>query len=171
MPERSGAVTFKGNPMTLEGNEVKVGDTAPHFTLTANDLSDLSCEQLHGKVRVLSVVPSIDTPVCATQTRKFNEAATKLSSDVEVITVSMDLPFAQKRFCGAEGIDRVQTASDFKYRSFGEAYGARLKELGLLTRAVFVVNRDNKVVHAQYVGEVTEEPDYDTALNAVQKCL
>jgi len=171
MAERSGVITFKGNPMTLIGPEVKVGDEAPHFTVTGNDLADLSCEAYHGKVRILSVVPSIDTPVCATQTRTFNQRATELSGDVVLLTVSMDLPFAQKRFCGAEGIERVVTASDFKHRGFGETYGVLIKELGLLTRAVFVIDRGGKVTHAQYVPEVTSEPDYEAALGAVQAAL
>ncbi len=171
MTERSGAVKFKGTPMTLVGEEVKVGDTAPDFTVTANDLSDLTNKDLSGKVRVISVVPSVDTPVCAVQTRTFNEKTTELSNDVKVLTVSMDLPFAQKRFCGAEGIERVDTVSDYKHRGFGEAYGVHLKELGLLARAVFVVNKNDKVVHAQYVPEVTEEPNYDVVLDAVKSAL
>jgi len=171
MPERTGVTTFKGKPMTLLGHEVKAGQEAPHFTLTANDLSDLACKQFHGKVLVLSVVPSLDTPVCATQTRTFNQKATGLSDDVVVLTVSLDLPFAQKRFCGAEGIQRVITASDYKHRGFGEAYGVLIKELGLLARSVFVLNRDGKVVHAEYVSEVAKEPDYDAALKAVKSVL
>ncbi len=168
MTERSGAITFQGKPLTLIGPEVTAGGEAPHFTLTANDLSDLRCDAYHGKVLVLSVVPSLDTPVCATQTRTFNQRATQLAGDVVVLTVSMDLPFAQKRFCGAEGIDRVITASDYKHRSFGPAFGVLIKELGLLARAVFVIDRTGKVTHAEYVREVTHEPDYDAALRAVR---
>lgn len=168
MIERSGEITFQGKPLTLLGPAIQVGGEAPHFTLTANDLSDLSCTAYHGKVRVLSVVPSLDTPVCATQTRTFNQRATKLSKDIVVLTISMDLPFAQRRFCGAEGIEHVITASDYKHRSFGPAYGVLIKELGLLARAVFVVDSKGKVVHAQYVPEVTSEPDYDAALAAVE---
>ena len=148
-----------------------MGSEAPHFTLTANDLSDLRCETYHGKILVLSVVPSLDTPVCATQTRTFNQRATQLGSDVTVLTVSMDLPFAQKRFCGAEGIERVVTASDYKHRAFGEAFGVLIKELGLLARAVFVLDRHGKVVHAEYVPEVTREPNYEAALAAVRAAL
>lgn len=169
MAERSNAIKFKGNPMTLVGNEVKAGDDAPHFTVVANDLSELQCKDMHGKVRVISVVPSVDTPVCATQTRTFNQKATGLSGDVEILTVSKDLPFAQKRFCGAEGIERVRTASDYKDGNFGEAFGCLIKELGLLTRAVFVIDKNDKVVHAEYVPEVTEEPNYDAAMEAVTK--
>jgi thioredoxin-dependent peroxiredoxin len=167
MTERRGVVTFKGQPMTLTGNEIKTGGEARPFTLTANDMSDLTYKTYHGKVLVISVVPSLDTPVCAIQTRTFNQRATGLSKDVVILTVSMDLPFAQKRFCGAEGIERVVTASDYKHRSFGETYGVLIKELGLLTRAVFVIDRKGKVVHAEYVPEVTSEPNYDAALKAV----
>jgi len=171
MPERSGVITFKGTPMTLVGNEVKVGQQAPHFTLTANDMSDLVCRQFHGKVQVISVVPSLDTPVCATQTRTFNERAAGLSADVVILTVSVDLPFAQKRFCGAEGIERVITASDYRYGIFAEQFGVQIKELGLLTRAVFVIDKNGQVTHVEYVPEVTNEPDYDAALQAVQAAL
>ena len=171
MTERPSAVKFKGTPMTLLGPEIKVGDQAPHFKLVGNDLADIDCESLHGKVRVLSVAPSIDTPVCATQTRTFNKEAAGLAEDVVILSVSLDLPFALKRFCGAEGINRVITASDYKYRSFGKAYGVSIRELGLLTRAVFVVNRDDKVVHAEYVPEVTNEPDYAAALKALKAAL
>jgi thiol peroxidase len=171
MIERSGAVTFKGSPMTLIGPEIKVGDEAPHFKLVGNDLGDVECTSFHGKVRVLSVAPSLDTPVCATQTRTFNKEAAGLSEDVAILGVSLDLPFALKRFCGAEGIERVITASDYKYRQFGEAYGVLIRELGLLARAVFVINREGKVIYAEYVSEVTSEPDYAAALNAVKGAL
>jgi len=171
MTERQGVITFHGTPLTLIGPELKVGSQAPHFTLTANDLSDLSCEAHHGKIRVLSVVPSLDTPLCATQTRTFNRRATELAQDVVVLTVSMDLPFAQKRCCDAEGIERVITASDYKHRAFGPAYGVLIKELGLLARAVFVLDRAGKVVYAEYVAEVTQEPNYDAVLAAVKKAM
>lgn len=171
MTKRSGAVTFKGKPMTLMGPEIRVGDEAPHFRLVGSDLADVECKSFHGKVRVLSVAPSIDTPVCATQTRTFNKETAGLSEDVVVLSVSLDLPFALKRFCGAEGIERVITASDYKYRDFGEAYGVLIGELGLLTRAVFVVNREGKVIHAEYVAEVTSEPDYAAALKAVKAAV
>lgn len=171
MAEWANAATFKGNPLTLVGAEIKVGDRAPHFKLVGNDLSDVESATFHGKVRVLSVAPSLDTPVCATQTRTFNKAAVDLSDDVAIMSVSLDLPFALSRFCGAEGIERVLTASDYKYRSFGEAYGVYIRELGLLARAVFVIDRDDKVVHAEYVREVTSEPDYAAALEAVRAAL
>ena len=171
MTERSGAVTFKGKPVTLIGPEIKMRDETPHFKLVGNDLADIECESFHGKVRVLSVAPSIDTPVCAMQTRTFNKEAAGLSEDVVVLSVSLDLPFALKRFCGAEGIERVITASDYKYRGFGEAFGVLIRELGLLTRAVFVINREGKVIHAEYVPEVTSEPDYTSALKAVKAAV
>ena len=171
MVERVNAATFKGSPLTLAGAEIKVGDQAPHFKLVGNDLADIECEAFHGKVRVLSVAPSIDTPVCATQTRTFNKEAVGLSEDVVILSVSLDLPFALARFCGAEGIERVITASDYKYHTFGEAYGVYIRELGLLTRAVFVINRQGKVTHAEYVPEVTNEPDYAAALEAVKAAL
>ncbi len=171
MNERSGVITFQGKPLTLIGPALNIGSEAPHFVLTANDLSDLRCEAYHGKVLVLSVVPSLDTPVCAVQTRTFNQRATQLAKDVVVLTASMDLPFAQKRFCGAEGIERVVTASDYKHRSFGPAFGVLVKELGLLARAVFVLDPRGKVLHAEYVAEITHEPNYDAALAAVKAAL
>ncbi len=171
MIERENAATFKGSPLTLVGPEIKVGDQAPHFKLVGSSLADIDCESFHGKVRVLSVAPSIDTPVCATQTRTFNQEAASLSEDVVILSVSLDLPFALARFCGAEGIEHVITASDYKYRTFGEAYGVYIRELGLLTRAVFVIDRADKIVHAEYVPEITNEPDYAAALAAVEAAL
>jgi thiol peroxidase len=169
--ERSGAITFKGNPMTLIGPEVKVGSNLPKFTVTGQDLSDITNETFAGKVLVVSVVPSVDTPVCAIQTKKFNEQVAGLSDKVTVLTVSLDLPFAAKRFCAAEGIEAVVTGSDFKHQSVGEGFGVKIKELGLLCRAVFVVDPNGKVVHAEYVKEATNEPDYDAAMKAVKSTL
>lgn len=171
MSERPNAVTFQGSPLTLVGPEIRIGDQAPHFKLVGNDLGDIECSAYHGRVRVLSVAPSLDTPICATQTRTFNKEASGLSEDVHILSISHDLPFALARFCGAEGIDRVITASDYKYHAFGEAYGVFIKELGLLARAVFVIDKDDKLAHVQYVPEVTHEPDYSTALAAVKKAL
>jgi len=170
MVERGDAVTFKGSPVTLVGPELKVGDKAPSFKLVGNDLADVESASFEGKVLVLSVVLSLDTPVCNTEIRKFNEKAAGLSEDVRILAVSLDLPFAQARFCGAEGIERVMTASDYKYRTFGEAYGVFIREFGLLARAVFVIDRDGRVIHAQYVREATDEPDYDAVLDAVKAC-
>ena len=162
-------VTFHNEPVTLLGNKVAVGDTAPDFTVLANDLSKVTLADSKGKVRLISVVPSIDTGVCSTQTRKFNEEATSLGEDVQVLTISCDLPFAQARWCAAEGIDAVQTLSDHRDLSFGEAYGTIIEELRLLTRSIFVVDKDDKVTYVEYVSEVTDHPDYDKAIEAVKE--
>ncbi|KOO46828.1 thiol peroxidase [Priestia koreensis] len=161
------AVTFKGNPVTLLGNQVKVGDTAPNFTVLANDLSEVTLDDTKGSVRLISVVPSIDTGVCDAQTRRFNEEAAKLDN-VKVLTVSVDLPFAQKRWCGANGIENVQTVSDHRDLSFGEAYGVAIQELRLLARSVFVVDSNDKVTYVEYLDEVTNHPNYDAAIEAVK---
>lgn len=162
-------VTFKNNPVTLLGQEVSVGDAAPDFTVLANDLSPVTLEDSKGKVRLVSVVPSLDTGVCAVQTRNFNEEATSLGEDVVVLTVSVDLPFAQARWCGAEGIEAVQTLSDHRDLSFGKAYGVAIEELRLLTRAVFVIDKDDKVTYVEYVSEVTDHPNYEKAIAAVKE--
>lgn len=162
-------VTFQNNPVTLHGERVKVGDTAPDFTVLANDLSPVTLADTKGKVRLISVVPSLDTGVCAKQTRKFNEEATALSDDVKILTISVDLPFAQARWCGAEGIDAVQTLSDHRELSFGKAYGVVIEELRLLARSVFVVDENDKVTYVEYVSEVTDHPDYEKAIEAVKK--
>ncbi|MBM7692894.1 thiol peroxidase [Peribacillus deserti] len=161
------AITFKGNPVTLLGNEVKVGDKAPNFTVLANDLSEVSLEDSKGSVRLISVVPSIDTGVCDAQTRRFNEEASNLGN-VKILTISVDLPFAQKRWCGANGIENVQTLSDHRDLSFGEAFGVAIQELRLLARAVFVVNSSDEVIYAEYVSEATDHPDYESAIEAVK---
>lgn len=162
-------VTFQNNPMTLLGKEVSVGDTANDFTVLANDLSPVTLADSNGKVRLISVIPSIDTGVCSAQTRKFNEEASSLGDNVQVLTISADLPFAQARWCAAEGIDNVQTLSDHRDLSFGEAYGVVMKELRLLARSVFVIDKDNKVTYVEYVGEGTDHPDYEKAILAVKK--
>lgn len=161
-------VTFKGNPVTLIGNEIKVGDIAPEFKVLANDLSEVTLADTKGKVRLISVVPSIDTGVCDAQTRRFNEEAASLDN-VKVLTISVDLPFAQKRWCGANGIENVQTLSDHRDVSFGEAYGVLIKELRLLARAVFVVDSSDKVTYVEYVKEVTDHPNYEAALEAAKQ--
>lgn len=171
MSERTGVITFKGDPLTLVGNEVSVGQDAPDFTASANDLSAKGLSDYQGKVVVLVSVPSLDTPVCDTEVRRFNDEATKLGDQVAVVTVSMDLPFAQARWCGAAGVEAVETLSDYKDRSFGEAYGLMIKELGLLTRAVLVVDKDGKVTYQEIVPEVTNEPDYDKALEAIKAAI
>ncbi|WP_026671625.1 thiol peroxidase [Alkalihalobacterium bogoriense] len=161
------SVTFKGNPITLLGNEVKVGDTAPDFTVLANDLSPVTLGDSNGQVRLISVVPSIDTGVCDQQTRKFNEEAASLEG-VKVLTVSVDLPFAQKRWCAAAGIENVQTVSDHRDLSFGKAYGVAIEELRLLTRSVFVIDSNNKVTYVEYVAEATDHPNYEAAIEAAK---
>ena len=163
-------VTFKGNAVSLKGKEINVGDSAPKVELIAGDLSAKSVGGASGKFQIINVVPSLDTGVCATQTRKFNEKAASLSNS-EVFVVSLDLPFAQGRFCSIEGIQNVVALSDFKNKAFGESYGVILAGSpleGLLTRAVFVVNPEGKVVHKEIVSEVTNEPNYDAALAAVK---
>ena len=158
-----------GNDITLIGPKVTVGDDAPDFTVLDNDLMPKGLADFEGKTKLISVVPSLDTGVCAVQTRKFNEAAAGLSEDVLVLTVSMDLPFAQKRWCGAEGIENVITLSDHKLASFGEAYGVLIKELRLLNRSVFIVDKNNKITYIEVVAENHDHPDYDAALNALKE--
>ncbi|WP_075620066.1 thiol peroxidase [Paenisporosarcina indica] len=162
-------ITFKKNPVTLLGKEVKVGDKAPDFTVLANDLSAVTLEDSKGKTRLFSVVPSLDTGVCDAQTRKFNESAAELGEDVVIITVSNDLPFAQKRWCAAAGIDSVKTVSDHRDLSFGEAYGVAIQELRLLARAIFVVDSHDKVTYVEYVPEATDHPNYEKAIAAVKE--
>ncbi|MEE1132147.1 MAG: thiol peroxidase [Caryophanon sp.] len=161
-------ITFKNGPVTLLGTEVNVGDKAPNFTVLANDLSPVTLENSAGKVRLISVVPSIDTGVCDQQTRKFNEAAAELGENVVILTVSVDLPFAQKRWCAAAGIENVQTVSDHRDLSFGQAYGVAIEELRLLARAIFVVDAEGTVTYVEYVSEATNHPDYEAAIAAVK---
>ena len=171
MDERSGKITMKGNPLTLMGQELKIGDMAPDVVLANNDLAPVSLSSYHGKVCIISSVPSLDTPVCDMETRRFNEEAGALGDDVAIITVSMDLPFAQKRWCGAAGVDKVITLSDYGDMSFGNAYGVLIKELKLLARSVFVLDRQGIIQYIQLVNEVTEEPNYQEILDAVGKLL
>ena len=169
--ERESAVTFQGNPLTLVGAAISTGQTAPDFTAAANDLSPYQLSDDKGKVVVISVVPSLDTPVCDTQTRKFNEVAASLGDNVVIVTVSMDLPFAQARWCGGAGVDQVKTVSDYNGVDFGMKYGLLIKELHLLARAVLVVDQAGVVQYSQLVSEVTDEPDYDAVIDAVKKLL
>lgn len=161
-------VTFKGNPVTLVGNEVKVGDAAPNFTVLANDLSPVTLDDTKGFVRLISVVPSIDTGVCDAQTRRFNEEAGNIEG-VKVLTISVDLPFAQKRWCAANGLENVVTLSDHRDVSFGQAYGVLIQELRLLARAVFVVDRNDRVTYVEYVSEATNHPNYEAAIEAAKQ--
>ena len=165
--ERPGATTLKGNPLTLIGPELKPGDPAPDFTTTDGALKPVSLKDTGNNVRIISVVPSLDTPVCDAQTKKFNEAAASLPG-VDIITVSMDLPFAQKRWCGAFGVDNVKMLSDHKDGSFGSNYGTLIKELRIESRAIFVVDQANTIKHAEYVKEVADHPNYESALGAAR---
>jgi thiol peroxidase len=166
------SVNFKGNPVALGGTEIKAGQDAPDFSAVDNALGPVRLSENRGKVIVLSAVPSLETPVCDKETRRFNEEAGKLGAGVEVWTVSMDLPFAQKRWCGAAGVSELKTLSDFRDRAFAQSYGVLVKEgplTGLTARAVFVVGKDGKVKHAEYVKDITSEPDYEAALAAARR--
>ena len=169
--ERPNAVTLKGNPLTLVGNEVKVGDKAPNFTLLDTGLGPVTLDDSKGKVRLFSVAPSLDTPVCDIQTVTFNKNAAALGDDVALYSISMDLPFAAKRFCAERSVDKVKALSDHRDTSFGQAYGLLIKELRLLGRAVIVVDKDDKVVYQQLVKEIGDQPDYDAALKALKQAL
>jgi thiol peroxidase len=169
--ERAGIITFKGNPMTLVGTPVQEGDAAPDFKVVDNGLQPVSLKESAGKVRLITTVPSLDTPVCDTMTRTFNQDAANLPDNVAVYTISLDLPFAQKRWCGNAGIEKVQTLSDYQERSFAQNYGLLIKELKLLARSVIVIDADDKIRYLQIVAEVTAEPDYDAALTAVRAAL
>ena len=159
-------ITFNGDPITLVGEKIKVGDNAPDFLVVDNNLKNVTLSDTSGK-RIFITVPSIDTSVCDMEVRKFNEEATKLK-DVTVYVVSMDLPFAQVRWCGNDGIDKVKTLSDYKQKSFGKKYGTLIEEFGFLTRAVFVVDENNKVTYVEYCKDVINEPNYEEALRAVR---
>jgi len=168
MQERKGVITFKGNPMTLLGPEIKAGDKAPDFRVVDTGLGAVTLADFKGKVKIISAVPSLDTPTCDTETRRFNQEAAKLPGNVVVLTVSLDLPFAQKRWCAAAGIDKVKVLSDYQDRSFASAYGVLIKELKLLSRSIFVVDGSDTVRYVQHVKEVSQEPDYGAVLAAAQ---
>jgi thiol peroxidase len=167
---RPGAVTFKGAPLTLAGAAVTVGQDAPDFTLHyfEGGMLPITLAEVKGKPTLLSVVPSLDTGVCQIQTKKFNEAIGQLGDQINALTVSLDLPFAMNRFCGAENIANIRPASDYQNRNFGKNWGTLIEELLILCRAIFVLDADGKVVHVQYVDEVTDEPDYEAALAALK---
>lgn len=169
--KKTGVITFKGNPMTLLGPELKIGAAAPQFKVVDNGLQPVTLADSQGQVRVITVVPSLDTPVCDTMTRKFNEEAAKLPENVVVYTVSLDLPFAQKRWCGNAGIEKVKTLSDYQERSFGLNYGLLIDELKLLARAVLVIDQKGTIAYQEIVKEVTAEPDYTAALAAARALL
>lgn len=163
-------VTFKGNPVTLVGNQLQVGDDAPNFTVINTALEEKTLSDYDGKIKLISVVPSVDTGVCAVQTKRFNEEADKLPN-VQILTISMDLPFAQSRWCSAEGVSNLEMLSDHREADFGKKYGVLIEELRLLSRAIFVVNEENKVTYVEYVPEVGNHPDYDAALEHIRSQL
>ncbi|NBD25455.1 thiol peroxidase [Paenibacillus glycinis] len=166
--ERTGKATVGGQPITLVGPELKVGDKAPAFTINKDLMTEASLSDYKGKIKLISVVPSLDTDVCDAQTRRFNQEASKLGDGVVVLTISVDLPFAQSRFCATAGIERVITLSDYKHRAFGEAYGVLIKELQLDQRAIFIVDADDTVRYVEYLSELSDHPDYDGALAALR---
>ncbi|HEY8529015.1 MAG TPA: thiol peroxidase [Paenibacillaceae bacterium] len=169
--ERANVATLKGNPLTLVGPELKPGDPAPDFRLNKSLTEVVTLKDFAGKIKLISVVPSIDTGVCDAQTRRFNEEAAKLGDKVVVLTVSVDLPFAQARWCGAAGVDKVVMLSDYKDNNFGKAYGVFIKELALNMRAIFVVDANDRIAYARINREMTEHPDYDEAIAAVKALL
>ncbi|MCX7641089.1 MAG: thiol peroxidase [Elusimicrobiales bacterium] len=165
-------VTLKGREFTLIGDEVKVGQKAPDFKVLSNDLTPMKFYRTYsGRIVLISSVPSLDTPVCELETRKFNSEAQKLSSDIDIITISMDLPFAQKRWCGANGIDRVKTYSDHLKADFGKSYGVLIKELRLLARCIFIIDKDGIIKYIQLVKEITNEPNYEEAINTLKNII
>jgi len=171
MKERTGVVEMKGNPLTLMGNEVKIGDTAPEFQTLDDNLQPVKLSAFKGQVVVISSVPSLDTQICDIETKRFNEEAKKFGEEVAILTVSMDLPFAQKRWATDCGVKSIRLTSDHKDGSFGMAYGVLIKELRLLARAIFVIGKDGKIKYIQYVKETASEPDYDEVLNVVKQLL
>lgn len=163
-------VTFRGNPVTLVGEQLKVGDKAPDFTLLSNDLQEKSLSDYNDQILLISVVPSLDTEICSLQTKRFNEEASKLN-DVKVLTVSMDLPFAQSRWCGLEGVTEIETLSDHREANFGEKYGVLIEELRLLARSIFVIDKNNEISYVEYVEEVGSHPNYDEVLRHLKEII
>ncbi len=169
--ERNGIVTMKGTPLTLIGPALNVGDTAPDFVVLDRDLKETGLRDFSGKIKIISVTPSLDTPVCDMQARRFNQDATTLPDTVIVLNISMDLPFAIARFCTTAGIDKVKAFSDHRDASFGTAYGVLVKDFRLLARAIFVIDTEEKIRYKEIVSELTDQPDYDKALAAVKQIL
>jgi thiol peroxidase len=169
MKERAGLVTMRGNSLTLVGNEVKIGEAAPDFVALNPDLTPVKLSSHRNKICIISSVPSLDTPVCNIETRKFNEEASRLGDRIQILTISMDLPFAQKRWCGAAGVNKIQTLSDHRDAEFGLAYGVLIKELRLLARAVFLVDQKGILRYMQLVKEITNEPNYEEIWSALKK--
>ena len=168
--ERPGATTMRGKPLTLVGPELKAGEKAPDFNAVTDGLQPVNLDGTGQAVRIFSVVPSLDTPVCDAQTKRFNEEAAKMPG-VQIFSISMDLPFAQKRWCGAFGVDKIKMLSDHRSGSFGEHYGTMIKELRIESRAIFVLDKENTIKHVEYVKEVAEHPDYEAALNAARSLV
>ena len=171
MEERRGITNFKGNPVTLLGAALREGEKAPEFQVVDTSLTPVRLSDFRGKIKIISAVPSLDTPVCATETRRFNQEAANLPDGIVLLTISMDLPFAQARWCGAAGIDRVKTLSDYQERSFASAYGVLIKELKLLSRSIFVIDADDTIRYIQHVPEITTEPDYAAVISAARGLL
>ena len=171
MSDRNNVIKMKGNALTLTGNEVKVGDSAPDFAALDSTLTSVKLSDFKGKTVIVVSVPSIDTPTCDLEAKRFNQEAGKFGDDVIVLTISMDLPFAQARWCAAGGVENIKLLSDYRDRAFGNNYGVLIKELGLLARTIFVIDKDNKVQYIQYVEETTEEPKYDEVLEATKKLV
>ncbi|MGD2278865.1 MAG: thiol peroxidase [Candidatus Omnitrophota bacterium] len=167
--ERKNVTTFQGSPLTLLGVEIKTGQDAPNFKVLDADLNNISLDNYKGKIKLIASVPSLDTPVCDLQIKRFNDEAANISKDVSILFISMDLPFAQKRFCQEYSIKKVKTYSDHRDADFGLKYGALIKELRLLARAIFIIDKENKVRYVEYVKDITTHPDYDKALNALKK--
>ena len=166
--ERKGVVTLQGNALTLLGEEIKVGQKAPGFVVLDSDLQEVGLDAFAGKVKLIASVPSLDTPVCDIEIKRFNEEASKISEDIVILFISVDLPFAQKRFCQSFDITKVKTFSDHKTADFGNQYGVLIKELRLLSRALFVIDKGDMVSYVEYVKEVGDQPDYDSALEALK---
>ena len=169
--ERKNAVTLKGNPLTLLEEEIKIGQKAPDFIVLDNELKEVTLDKFKGKIKLIASVPSLDTPICDLQIKRFNEEAAKSSKDLAIIFISMDLPFAQKRFCQAYDIKKVKTFSDHRDADFGRKYGVLIKELRLLSRAIFVIDKDDIVRYIEYVPEVGSHPNYDSALSALKEVV
>jgi thiol peroxidase len=171
MANNNSAITLKGNKVDIRGTTPTLGSPAPSFTLIGNNFNEVKLEDYQGKVLILSVLPSLETPVCHLETKRFNEEATKLGGEVAIVTASLDLPFAQKRWCGQEGVENLVTASDFKFHSLEKNYGVLVEQMGLLTRAVFVIDKNQNLAYVQYVSEIAEEPNYQEIIDQVKKLL
>ncbi len=171
MEEYKGIITMQGNPLTLTGCKVEVGQQAPDFEVLNNELSPVKLSEFAGKVCIISTVPSLDTSVCDIQTRKFNQQAQEIGNDVRILTISMDLPFAQKRWCGAADIENTETLSDHRDASFAKAFGMLIKELRLLARSIFVIDKEGVIRYIEIVPELTHEPDYEAAIKAAKQLM